>query len=304
MKQSGNFEQSKIPFYEPGYVAKSERTTKEYVDTSNPIKIYQYLMRNIYNQDKYCKDAAMILYNHIRGITSRNVVCGPSGCGKTYLWQCLKEIWPKIIFVDSSTLTKTGWKGNNNVSDFLSRVDFQAPDYIIVFDEFDKCVSPQITSEGQNVSKNIQAEFLKLVEGQQFSVQVEKKERSIDTSGMSFVFCGSFAEKAISISKKNSTTGFGFGSERYEEKAFSKALTIEDLIEFGLIPELASRITRIINTHPLTVDDYRYLITKHPASPIKKLERTYGMSMGLSKKKIDVIVKNAYDSGLGVRNVT
>ena len=81
-------------------------------------------------------------------------------------------------------------------------------------------------------------------------------------------------------------------------------MTIEDLIEFGLIPELASRITRIINTHPLTVDDYRYLITKHPASPIKKLEITYGMSMGLSKKKIDVIVKNAYDSGLGVRNVT
>ena len=131
-----------IPFYEEGYVPRRDRVAQTSVDLTNPKRIYEYLRENVYKQDKYCRDAAMILYNHIRGITSRNIVCGPAGCGKTFVWECLKKIWPQIIFVDSSTLTKTGWKGNHTISDFLARVDFRNEDYIIVFDEFDKCVAP------------------------------------------------------------------------------------------------------------------------------------------------------------------
>ncbi len=303
MELLDNEKEKSIPFYEKGYISKRDRTIKENVDVSNPRDIYEYLKCNVFKQDDYCKNAAMILYNHIRGITSRNLVCGPSGCGKTYLWQCLKKIWPQIIFVDSSTLTKTGWKGNNNVSDFLSRIDFQKPKYIIVFDEFDKCVSPQITSEGQNVSKDIQAEFLKLIEGETVPVKIDKTEITIDTSGMSFVFCGSFAEKARDISKDNTNIGLGFGAEKYEEKPFEKELAINDVIDFGLIPELASRITRIVNTRPLIYEDYRYLIIDHPASPLKKIEELYGMKMTLSKTKIDEVARKAYNSGLGIRNV-
>ncbi len=293
-----------IPFYEAGYIPVGDRKVEISVDLSNPVKIYEYLSRNVYKQDKYCRNASMILYNHIRGITSRNLVCGPAGCGKTLVWQSLKKIWPRILFVDSSTLTKTGWKGNNNIADFLRRLDMEHQDYIIVFDEFDKCATPQITSTGENTSAAIQSEFLKIVEGTEISLKTDKGERIIDTSKMSFVFCGSFAQKAEAIREESSSIGLGFGAVRQEAKAFEKELTINDVIEFGVIPELASRTTRIINVRPLTLGDYKYMITEHPASPIKKLERLYRKSFNLSEDKIEEIAQNAFDSGLGIRNVT
>ncbi len=292
------------PFYEPGYVPTCDKVVREKVDLSNPKMIYKYLLGQVYKQDKYCRDASMILYNHVRGITSRNIVCGPAGCGKTHVWQSLKKIYPRIIFVDASTITKTGWKGNNNAADFLSRIDPENPDYIIVFDEFDKCVTPQTTSQGENTSAAIQSEFLKLVEGSQIPVKVDGKEHTVDTSLMSFVFCGSFAQKAEQISAANSSCGLGFGSERTEARAFEKELTVQDIIDFGMIPELASRTTRLTNVRPLTLSDYRYLIVEHSASPLKKLERVYGRKFRLSKKKLDEIARNAYESGLGIRNVT
>ncbi|MBR6159143.1 MAG: AAA family ATPase [Lachnospiraceae bacterium] len=293
-----------IPFYEPGYIPTRDRVTQTNVDVHNPRKIYDYLMGNVYKQDKYCKVASMILYNHIRGITSRNIICGPAGCGKTHVWQCLKKIWPRIIFVDASTLTKTGWKGNNTITDCLTKLDFRHPEYIIVFDEFDKCVVPQHTTGGENVSATLQGEFLKMVEGSEMTIKVDQTDRTIDTSKITFVFCGSFAVKAEQKSEDNSSTGFGFGNERHEEKAFEKELTMQDVIDFGVIPELASRTTRIVNVRPLDIDDYKYLITKHPASPLKKLEQVYRRKFNLSKKKIDEIAQNAFDSGLGIRNVS
>ena len=293
-----------IPFYEPGYIPRKDRITQARVDLNNPKKIYAYLRENVYKQDRYCKDAAMILFNHVRGITSRNIVCGPSGCGKTYVWNCLKKIWPKILFVDASTLTKTGWKGNNNIADFLSKVDFRDENYIIVFDEFDKCVAPQYSTGGENVSATLQGEFLKIVEGTEMPVKVDQTERTLDTSKMSFVFCGSFAMKAEQISEKNSTSGFGFGAKKHEEKQFENELSMQDVIDFGVIPELASRTTRIINVRPLTLDDYRYLITEHSGSPMIRLEKVYGRKFRLSKTKIDEIARNAFESGLGIRNVT
>ena len=79
---------------------------------------------------------------------------------------------------------------------------------------------------------------------------------------------------------------------------------MQDVIEFGVIPELASRSTRIINVRPLTLADYKYLIAEHAGSPMKKLERVYGRKFNLSKRKMYEIAKNAFDSGLGIRNVT
>lgn len=292
------------PFYEPGYIPSRDTKTEIKVDLMNPKKICEFLLERVYKQDDYCRDASMILYNHLRGITTRNIVCGPSGCGKTLVWQSLKKVFPRIIFVDSSTLTKTGWKGNNNISDFLKKVDVDHQNCIIVFDEFDKCVAPQHTTGGENVSANLQSEFLKILEGAEFTVKTEDGEKTVDTSKMSFVLCGSFGAQAETISERKSSGGFGFGVERKKPEMFEEELTVRDLIDYGLIREVASRVTRVINIRPLTLADYRYLITSHSASPIRRIEEIYGMKLSLSKKKIDEIARSAYESGLGIRNVT
>ena len=293
-------------FYEPGYIPyEGEASEAEDVDLDNPASIYNYLRRHVYKQDEYCKDAAMLLYNHMRGITSRSFVCGPPGSGKTYVWDCIRKIWPRVIVVNSATLSKEGWSGGNKVNSFLQRVDLEHQDYIVVFDEFDKCAKPEYSSGGDNVSFAIQSEFLKLVEGEIIKIKQDKEELVYDTSGMSFVFCGSFAEKAKEIAMKESVRSFGFSvAETRQTEAFDRELTVDDIIEYGVIPELASRGTMISNVRPLSVDDYEYLISKHSGSPVKELEEKYGIELKITKKKSREIAEEALRSGLGVRKAT
>ncbi len=293
-----------IPFSGP-YSSKTdyskETTGREIL--INPLSIFTYLKERVYKQDEYCKTAAMILYNHLTGHTSANLVCGPAGCGKTHVWECLKEIYPKILIINSATITKEGWKGGHKVTSFLEQVDVDDPNCIVVFDEFDKCATPQHSSNGDNVSASVQSEFLKLVEGERYTVLVsDNTTAKIDTSVMSFVFCGSFAAKAEEISLEKSSSGFGFGKKREEVKSFASELTMKDVISFGVIPELASRIKRIANVRPLDMADYRYLLKNHPASPVKMMEKQYDMKLRLSKKQCDDIAQKAYESGLGIRN--
>lgn len=306
--ENGKSSTEEIPFYDARYTPQApcvKKDTEANVNLKNPQAIYNYLREHVYKQDEYCKAAAMILYNHINGHTSANMVCGPAGCGKTHVWECLREIYPKIIIVNTATVTKEGWKGENKVTSFLSLVDFEEPDYIVVFDEFDKCAAPQYASGGENVSASVMSEFLKLVEGDLVSTRRDGLgEIKIDTTPMSFVFCGSFAIKANEIAEKKSSNGFGFENKRTEVKSFADKLTIQDLIDFGVIPELASRISRIVNVRPLTLEDYCYLLSKHPASPVKKMEKQYDMKLRLSKKKCEEIAKKAFESGLGIRNAT
>ena len=274
------------------------------VDTSNPLAIYRFLLERVYKQDRYCRDASMILYDHLRGITSRNIVCGPAGCGKTYVWECLKEIYPRIITVDVANLTKEGWSGGSKVNDFLEKVEVDVKDYIVVFDEFDKCATPMYSRHDENVSASIQSEFLKLVEGKVIKSKRAFGNVTVDTSGMTFVFCGSFAQKAEEIAETATSSGFGFEKERKEGVAFEKELTPSDLVDFGVITELVSRCTRLINVRPLTLEDYTYLLAEHGGSPLKMLEKKYGMEFEIPDEKTKEIARNAFESGLGIRNVS
>ena len=164
------------PFYDEGYICGKGQDDAIVMDTGNPVEIYSFLTSHVYKQDRYCRDAAMILYDHLRGITSRNIVCGPPGCGKTYVWECLQQVFPQILIVDAATLSKDGWSGGDKVSGFIDLVDPTKRDYIVVFDEFDKCATPQYSSYHENVSASLQSEFLKLVEGKRIKRKIGSEE--------------------------------------------------------------------------------------------------------------------------------
>ena len=288
----------KANFYDDNYIPYRKTTVPK--SLSDPTKIYKYLLEKVYHQDDYCREAAMILYNHKRGIPDKYFVCGPAGSGKTFVWQCLQEIYPNIIIVDASNISCDGWKGDNKVMDFLQQLDPEDPNAIIVFDEYDKLASPHTNSGGENVSASIQSEFLKLIEGK----VVKLKELKIDTSGMSFILCGSFAVKAEEIAEKNSSGGFGFLREKETVRPFNRELNIHDLMDAGVIREVASRVPNIINIHPLTEEDFIYLITKHPNSPVKCVEKQYGVHIAISESRALELAGKAFRDGLGVRAVT
>jgi len=296
--KKGKHTMKKANFYDDNYMPYRKAAAPK--SLSDPTKIYKYLLEKVYHQDDYCREAAMILYNHKRGIPDKYFVCGPAGSGKTFVWQCLQEIYPNIIIVDSSNISAEGWKGDHKVLDFLQQMDPENPDGIIVFDEFDKLATPRTNSGGENVSASIQAEFLKLIEGK----IVKQKDLQIDTSKMSFILCGSFAGKAADIAEKSSSGGFGFLQEKETVRAFNRDLNIHDLMEAGVIREVASRVPNIINIHPLSEEDFVYLITKHPNSPVKCVEKQYGVHIEISESRAMELAGQAFRDGLGVRAVT
>ena len=291
----------KNKFYDEAFKPFQSRNNVPDVDLSNPYEIYEYLKKNVYKQDNYCMKAAMLLYNHARGVRSRVIVCGPPGNGKTLVAEQIRTLWPKTIIVNAATITKEGWTGNIKVSSFLELVNPTDPSYIVVFDEFDKIIQPHHTSDGENVSAYIQSEFLKLVEGQVTKLPGRDSNRFVDTSKMSFMFCGSFAAKADEIARSNSVKTIGFTAQEHIEEPYDKELTLNDIVDFGLIPEIASRSTDVINVRPLTLRDYMYLIAEHEASPVKKIEQEYGLKIDVSSKMLKKIATEAYKSRLGVR---
>ena len=266
----------------------------------NPRALYEYLCSKVYLQDNYAKDASMIMYSHLRGIPSVNFVVGPPGCGKTYLWQCLSKLYNNIIIVDASDLTKDGWSGGHKVTDFITEVNPLEPNAIVVFDEADKMFAPLYSHES-NTSYSLQSEFLKLIEGKILRRKIDNSTITVDTSRMSFIFCGSFALQAEKIANNSSSSGIGFGSQRTVEKAYTKELTFDDLKEYGVIPELLSRATRLINLHPLTLDDYIFLLTRFGNSPLKQIESLYHQKLNINAEQLTEIAKQAFDSGLGIR---
>lgn len=267
----------------------------------NPHSIYEYLLSKVYDQNNYAREASMIIYSHvILEIPSVNFVTGPPGCGKTYLWQCLSDIYKNIIIVDASDLTKDGWTGGHKVTDFITELNPLEPNAIVVFDEADKMFAPLYSHES-NTSFSLQSEFLKLIEGKILKKTVDKTTVTSDTSKMSFVFCGSFAQQAEKIADKNSSSGIGFGSQRSTEMAYTKELTFEDLKDHGVIPELLSRATRLINLHPLELDDYIFLLTKFGNSPLHQIESKYHQKLNITTEQLTKLAKQAYESGLGIR---
>ena len=298
-------------FYESTYVPSQRSEFNSSADLlGNPHAIYNYLLSQVYKQDDYAKDAAMFLFNHARGIPQRLFVCGPSGSGKTYMFECIKRIWPHTIIENAATITGQGWKGDNKITSFLCNIDFTSKEkYICVFDEFDKLASPSWSSHGENLSASTQSELLKLVEGEKIPVQLRTEHGidtvMVDTYGISFVFCGSFAKSAGEIAEKESSKQIGFISQNTVHSAFDRKLNIQDLIdEGGVILELASRVTRISNVRPLSVDDYKYLIKSHTGSPLRKLEKAYGLKLNIDDSILDSIAEEAFRSKLGVRNAT
>ena len=270
---------------------------------SSTRRIYNILKSKVYKQDTYCQKASTILYNHVHGIRSINAVSGPSGCGKTYLWEQVRDnIYPNVIILDGKGLSQNGFKGTN-LNQLLAQIPFD--EGIVVIDEFDKLITPTFESGGGNVSRNIQGEFLKVLDD---GFSIEKRDANGEkilvkrsTKDMTFIFCGSFADKAASVAEENSGSQIGFTATKEKKQAYFKEITLEDMVDFGLIKELAGRIVDIISTNPLEIEDYVTFLQGYSNSAVRQIEDQYGCAIKLSDEKVKEIAEKAHNSKLGFR---
>lgn len=284
----------------------------------SPRDIVSFLDRKVSGQDDAKKAAAMIVWNHIHGLGSRELFIGPSGCGKTHIWRTLQELKSLrrfIMITDSSSITEKGWSGHAKVDSVLSTRFFGhyrgMSEYIpfieasiVVYDEFDKMVTPKYSSRGSNASFGVQSQMLCLVEGNDICLSEGGSESSesvmINTSGISFVFCGAFADIYKAREPKGQSIGF-MKNNVHEEHT---EITMDDIIDYGLTPELAGRIGRITELRPLTRSQVRKILSDPETSPVSRYVRTYITPISMTEEYLERVTEDVMDGKLGVRDLS
>lgn len=267
--------------------------------------IEKYLDARIYGQNEAKHMAAEILHACFLNKKINWMFKGPSGCGKTEIFRRLKKIYPYIYIYDVSSLSSDGFKGRKKAYSVFDEMRAcgmtteQIEHSIIVFDEFDKIVSPMYTSGGDNVHTEVQAELLSIVEG----TKIVRNGQSIDTSKISFIFLGAFSELTASKKDNAGNRQIGFGRQN-EEDSNSMTITLEDIISYGLMPELAGRIYGMTSLNGFSEDDYRHIIMTDSAGILSNIAEEFGVkSIALNDATINEMASLAAKNGLGIRHM-
>jgi ATP-dependent Clp protease ATP-binding subunit ClpX len=281
------------------------------------------------------------VYNHYKRIdTSNNLVnqdvelsksnilmIGPTGCGKTLLAQTLARILDvPFTMADATSLTEAGYVGDD-VENIISRL-LQAADYniekaqrgIVYIDEIDK-----ITKKGEaggrtrDISgEGVQQGLLKIIEGTVASVPAQPGKRNnnqeyvqIDTKNILFICAGAFSglEKIIAMRGRGTSIGFGAdvrekGDE--EQKDILSKAEPEDIIKFGLIPELVGRLPIIAPLHDLTEEDLVKILSEPKNSIVKQYQKLFSLDkveLDFDLQSLTEIAKKAIVRKTGARGL-
>ena len=273
---------------------------------------------------------SVAIYNHMLLIAhpelklkKNNVLMvGPSGCGKTEIMRVLSEILPVPISIfDTSGISQNGWKGDKKIKDAVKELVLKTNDItaaengIIFLDEFDKMCRPAFTSHGENVSVHIQGEALAMIEGCSVEVNLTGEDNMfqqiamVNTNNILFICAGAFDGIEDTIKKiktKDASIGFGNKTINPNEAIKAEDITKDVIIEFGVTPELAGRLSVTTVLHKLTKEDMFNIITKcddNVLDELKAIAKTgYGIDLEITEKAlmklIDVLCMKVGARGL------
>jgi len=260
----------------------------------NPKQILERIKRRVIGQD----DAAFKLitticknlrYGQYEGMKSNILLYGPAGCGKTELIRSLtKEMDLPVVIEDGTNYTANGYIGDS-VKKILRRLYIaagcnmeKAQTGIVFLDEFDKLAS---TYSDKTVNKtDVQEELLKIIEGGLIDLNESNKNQEqiiMDTSRITFILGGAFTN----LYKDKQKTSIGFG--RNDESTNIVTVSNDDLTAYGILSEMAGRISTKIPIRQLNVEDLETILTKSSISCLRIYE-----SALYDEDKVKVVYKN------------
>lgn len=295
-----------------------------------PSEIKQGLDEYVAGQEEAKRILSTEVYLHLKYATSKEIsrkknnICliGPSGSGKTYLVETLAKMLDiPFIIEDATTLSKTGYQGNS-VSSMFERLyekaggDINKAERGIIFiDEIDKISSRyNIGSGGSDVGTTaIQQELLKALEGGVYDVNSNAsalggKSTKMNSGNILFITGGAFVGLDEQRKKKVNKQGkIGFREVDSEtSKAISDKIQPEDLIEYGLIPELVGRLSLIESLHPLEKEHIKEILTSSKSSVLKNYQSLFeaeGIELSFEEKTLELITEKIQEGKVGVRGI-
>lgn len=300
------------------------------------VKLDEYII----GQENAKKILSVAVYNHFKRIThkmerkgddvelqkSNVLLVGPTGSGKTLLAQTLAKILNvPLAIADATTLTEAGYVGDDVENVLLKLI--KAADYdietaehgIIYIDEIDKIARK---SENMSITRDVSGEgvqqaLLKIIEGTVASVPPQGGRKhpnqemiEINTKDILFIVGGAFEGLESKVKNRINEKRVGFGLETTETKLddltlFENVLP-EDLVKFGLIPELIGRLPIITALHGLDEEAMIKILTEPKNSLVKQYQKYFEMEnveLVFEKDAIEEIAKLALKRKIGARGL-